>query len=1113
MESSSTTAILEEKWKNCKKMSERLFGRNVSSAGRDFVLCSTAFKINLQRMKKTINTTNWKRNCVVAGLAAPVIIAGVATADSPETKGNGAGKPRVLASSDVLKAKDAKRSKAFEVDITGLKTVMLKADDVDGNDHDWIDWYDMSFETKDGEKIAITDKDVKAQTQGWGEFAFGKAADGKASQKVEGKEVKGFGGHAPSMITLNVPEGAVKLVATGALDDGGALAADKASVKFSIVNSDLGWMPQESPHNVDVSKFTVPEGLEVTLWAQSPMLYNPTNMDIDAKGRIWVAEGVNYRREAGRRPEGDRIVVLEDTDKDGKADTSHTFVQDPSLECPLGVSVFDNVIMVPQPPHLIKYTDVNRDLKFDPKVDKKEIFLTGFNAAQHDHSLHSVTAGPDGKWYFNNGNCGAIFTDKSGKTFRMNSVYGGGGGKWFVDCKKLKGAASDDGYVWSSGFTVRMDPDGTNVEIVGHGYRNSYEQTVNSLGDIFQNDNDDYSACRNAYVLEYSSAGYFSLDGQSFWRTQQRPGEPVQSAHWRQRDPGTFEMSHVYSPGSPTGVTFYENGALGDKWEGTYLSCDAAQNVIFGFNPKARGAGFELDPMQFVTTNLDEDYIGADGTEKLKNAADAEEKVLFRPSDVCVGPDGALYVTDWYDARVGGHATMDPSCSGAIYRIAPKGFKPEIPEFDLDTVEGQITALESPAVNVRNLGFVRLKAGGEKSLPAVEKLLSHPNKWVAARGVWLLPYLGEKGVEKCVSLLDSDDANTRIVAYRALRRAGQNMLPYAKKLAGDADAAIRRDVAISLRPYSAEETAEIFVTLAKACDVNDKNSVEAIGLGAAKKEDAIWKSLKAALATGGPEIWSDSFAKITWRLWPVSAVADLKARALSEKLSKEQRSLAVESLAFINDRSSADALLDVASVDSSVKDWTFFWLLKRGTGEWSHMGLQKDLKERGIYDPAKITLTPIVVPPATPKDKLIKVEDVMKLQGNKERGAQAIMRCVMCHNINGAGPDYGPGLKGWGATQSRDVIIRSIVDPSADIAHGFKGQEIVLKDGQKIQGLVTSEANPHIITSTGGVTQLVPKNRVKQVKWMKESLMLSADQLGLTAQDVADITAYLQSWK
>ena len=81
------------------------------------------------------------------------------------------------------------------------------------------------------------------------------------------------------------------------------------------------------PTLVPLDIFTVPKDLEVTLWARSPMLKNPTNIDIDARGRIWVTEGVNYRRHATRDPKGDRVVILEDTDKERRADQSTVLVQ------------------------------------------------------------------------------------------------------------------------------------------------------------------------------------------------------------------------------------------------------------------------------------------------------------------------------------------------------------------------------------------------------------------------------------------------------------------------------------------------------------------------------------------------------------------------------------------------------------------------------------------------------------------------------------------------------------------------------------------------------------------------------------------------------------------
>jgi putative membrane-bound dehydrogenase-like protein len=539
--------------------------------------------------------------------------------------------------------------------------------------------------------------------------------------------------------------------------------------------------PATGPVEVPLHLFQLPDEFEVTLWAASPLLRNPTNIDIDRDGRIWVAEGVRYRSHFDRQPEGDRIVVIQDTNGDGKADSSHTFVQEPGLIAPLGVSVIDNKIVVAQPPDLIVYTDVDRNLRFDPAVDRREVLLTGFQGINHDHSLHSVTVGPDGKWVFNAGNMGATFTDRSGKTFRIFSAYRPGPVGPFPyphDAAAYAGKPSDDGHVYVGGFTARMNPDGTNVEIIGHNYRNSYEQSVTSLGDVFQNDNDDPPACRVSWVMEYANFGFSSNDGQRTWQADRRPGQTVPVAEWRQDDPGIMPAGDIYGGGSPTGNVFYENGALGPAWEGTFFAADAGRNEIFSYQPVPDGAGFALDRSVFITSNAQQAYAGSDFVGGNATAHGAVE-TLFRPSDIAIGPDGALYVSDWIDARVGGHRDLDDTLSGAIYRIAPKGFVPRVPTFDASTIDGLITALRSPAPNVRAIGFEGLKARGASAVNAVAALLNDPNPYIRGRAMFLLYQLGPDGRRRAGSPESHADPAMRIAAFRAMRRAGLDVMSVA----------------------------------------------------------------------------------------------------------------------------------------------------------------------------------------------------------------------------------------------------------------------------------------------------------------------------------------------
>ena len=138
-------------------------------------------------------------------------------------------------------------------------------------------------------------------------------------------------------------------------------------------------------------------------------------------------------------------------------------------------------------------------------------------------------------------------------------------------------------------------------------------------------------------------------------------------------------------------------------------------------------------------------------------------------------------------------------------------------------------------------------------------------------------------------------------------------------------------------------------------------------------------------------------------------------------------------------------------------------------------------------------------------------EEIVALKGDAARGGSLVAACYLCHRIGAQGTDYGPNLTAFGKMQPPEVIVAALVNPSADIAHGYDGDTITLKDGKIIQGKVLSSGDPLVVESMGGVTQLIPAAKVEKRTRLNRSLMLSAEQLGLQPQQIADIVAYLRS--
>ena len=528
--------------------------------------------------------------------------------------------------------------------------------------------------------------------------------------------------------------------------------------------------------------FTVPAGLEVTrLGAVAAAARIPPTSTSMRQGRIWVTEGVNYRRHKRRAmPKGDRVVVLEDTDRDGRADKSTTFVQEPTLVAPLGIAVHR------QQDHRLERAGSHRlhrrgsaiCVSIPPSTSAK-CCCTGFDGRNHDHALHSVTFGPDGRWYFSQGNAGAHFTDRGGKTFRVGSAYnpvpdGGAQPVFGNPPPSYAGAKSDDGHVYVGGFSARMQPDGTGVEILGFNFRNSYEQTVTSFGDIFHNDNDDPPACRTTYLMEYGNLGFFSRDGKRYWQADRRPGQSIPD---RRMAPGRSGrdsrratcMAAARRPASSS------TKATGSARNGAGCCCraEAARNTIFGYFPKPQGAGYQLDRFDFLTSNAAQAVRGHGLQGRQGQQRRSRPSSGLRMSRWA--PDGAIYVADWFDPRVGGHDDKDDTTSGAIYRIAPKGFVPRVPKFDAATIEGADHRAAQPGGQCARAGIHGAASARRGRACPRSRNCSKTRTPTFARapcGCWRDS--APAGIERVETL--TRRATTRccaIVAYRALRQVDQ----------------------------------------------------------------------------------------------------------------------------------------------------------------------------------------------------------------------------------------------------------------------------------------------------------------------------------------------------
>jgi putative membrane-bound dehydrogenase-like protein len=573
------------------------------------------------------------------------------------------------------------------------------------------------------------------------------------------------------------------------------------------------------------------EGLQATLWAAEPMVVNPTTIDIDSRGRVWVTEGLNYRltrggnRQFHRIEDADKIKILEDTDGDGKADKMTVFA-DKVFPVPMGIAIEEHWdkdgkykgcrVFVGNSPDLL----VLEDTDGDDKADKRYPLLSGFGGIDSDHGVHGPFLFLDGKIYFTHGDgCCSVQPDKTERGQNFDVVDKSGR---HVSSSELAN-------------TLRANRDGTQFEVIADRQRNNYETTLNSFGNEFTSDNDDDGnrGSRVIWVMDGGKYGY---------RT---PGSP---RHWGEDIPGMVPKLVGTGNGSPCGLMVYEGSLLPKEYQGAVLEAEAGPRVINYFPLTRHGAAFRTEHKIM---------LGSDDP-------------WFRPVDVTAAPDGSVFVADWYDGGVGGHAFRDQS-TGRIFRVAPKGADSKRVTEDFSTIAGLITALKSP--NVATVDVARRvliergqsEADGKSSAetPTAQALKSLAGKGdpvIRARAIWVLSALVGKPALK-EALADSEP-RIREVAVRILGRdvsrngkveysnpdaktelAAQAHLNVLLPLANDPDAGVRRELILALRDLPTSEVGEALKTLAAKWDGRDRWYLEALGLALRNREPEYVSSL------------------------------------------------------------------------------------------------------------------------------------------------------------------------------------------------------------------------------------------------------------------------------
>lgn len=466
----------------------------------------------------------------------------------------------------------------------------------------------------------------------------------------------------------------------------------------TLAQRNLKDIPDPDPE-IERKSFVVADGFEVNLFAADPQIAKPIQMNFDPQGRLWIASSEIYPQIKPGEKANDRILVLEDTDGDGKSDKTSVFAS--GLLIPTGVAPGDGGVYVANSTELLHFKDTDGD----GKADVERVVLSGFGTEDTHHILHTLRWGPDGMLYMNQ----SIYIHSHIET------------PWGV--RRLNA-----GGIW------QFRPENLKLEVFARGWVNTWGHIFDAYGQSFVTDG------AGGEGINYAI-----------------PGAAYPTAH------GVPKIFHGLNPGSPKmcGLEIVSGRHLPDDWQGNLITNDFRGHRVCRFVLSDAGSGF----------------AAKEQVELIKTSHGA-----FRPIDMQMGPDGAIYIADWYNPIIQ-HGEVDfrdprrDHTHGRIWRVSRKDRKPVArPKLVGASVPELLEQLKAPE------GWTRLNAkrilkerGAQSVLPALAewtKQLDRNNPLFERHqleALWTYQSLDVPNAELLATLLRAEKPEVRAAAVRVLQ--------------------------------------------------------------------------------------------------------------------------------------------------------------------------------------------------------------------------------------------------------------------------------------------------------------------------------------------------------